>query len=185
MLLLRKECQPILDKNKLSDLHVTNESGNLALAGECGQPIVIVHGISFSKKAINSKEREYAVELFEKFISKYKYDIQSYIGAKKKFKEFDIKSYDKYKNVQIQINSYAPQAVRVQINCKEEICTIDVLKNKLRFMDELEDDKFVELMKKYSKEIKYARGIIDDFNRIVEEERKLNNLKIKLSHCDI
>lgn len=83
MLLLRKECQVILNKAGLNDLHINVRNRYVHLVGKCGQDLMCLNGINFSKTSISVVEREYAVELIQEFVDKHGVKIAEYIKAKK------------------------------------------------------------------------------------------------------
>jgi hypothetical protein len=85
MLLLRQSCQPILDTVGLSDFHTTIQNKCLTIVGPCGQPLVSIGGIQFAKSTISSDEREFATELFAKFIDKHGTAIVDYVTQKQHF----------------------------------------------------------------------------------------------------
>lgn len=71
-LVLRKKCQPVLDSAGLGNYHVAMSSNlNLLIAGECGQPLIVISGIAFSKKAPTNGEIDYAVELLQDFVDSH------------------------------------------------------------------------------------------------------------------
>lgn len=86
-LLLRKGCQDSLDAAGLGVYHVEITNNNyLGLVGECGQPLVTIHGIKFNRSTPSVAEIEYAVELFEAFLVKHKTNIMKYLKATQAFK---------------------------------------------------------------------------------------------------
>lgn len=85
MLLLRQDAQKVLDSFRLTDLHVTLTNKTLTLAGICGKPLVIIQGISFSRNTVNEKERIFAIELLEKFLTIHASIIEKFIIDKKTF----------------------------------------------------------------------------------------------------
>jgi hypothetical protein len=86
MLLLRKECQGILDAAGLDELHVqrSNLYKCLSLVGSCGKEIVNIHSMPLNAN-LKDKERAFAVELFKSFIDKYAKDILDALNTKKAF----------------------------------------------------------------------------------------------------
>ena len=86
MLLLRRDCEEILNKAGLGELHVqrNNTQKCLSIVGQCGQEIVTIYGIALNS-SLKDKEREYAVTLFDRFVSKNGKEIKAAIAAKKAF----------------------------------------------------------------------------------------------------
>jgi hypothetical protein len=85
-ILLRKQCQPHLDKIGLDLLHVAVNNKVLTIEGECGQTLVLINGIQFQTSQPKTKELEYAEELFIKFLHKHKELLVSLIAKKRAFK---------------------------------------------------------------------------------------------------
>lgn len=86
-ILLRKQCQELLDEAGLPELHVGIHNKCLALDGECGQTIVSISGIQFSANTPKVKELGYAVELFTVFLQKHKAKLVTYIAKRKANKD--------------------------------------------------------------------------------------------------
>ena len=83
MLQLREKVEELLNNSNLGFLHIErNQSGQLVLAGECGQPLVTIKGVSVPS-AINAKEREYLWTLINRFISGKLEDIKIIIEHKR------------------------------------------------------------------------------------------------------
>lgn len=99
-ILLRKACQDALDANKLPMLHVGIANKCLTLNGECGQQLIQISGIQFLASQPKVKEIGYAIELFNKFLTKHAESIQTYLSKKKAFSELPEPTYnnDKYTN---------------------------------------------------------------------------------------
>ena len=85
MLLLRQSAQPILDQIGLSELHVTINNKCLTIVGPCGQPVVSISGIQFARSTVSADERDFATELFAKFITKHGKAIIEYVSARQQF----------------------------------------------------------------------------------------------------
>lgn len=83
-LILRRTCQPILDKAGMQNFHIEmNEQQRvMEITTECGKSIVSVKGVNFSRKSPGKAEIEYAAELLEAFIMKYKKAILKYVALK-------------------------------------------------------------------------------------------------------
>lgn len=83
-LLLRKQCQSMLDGVGLQNYHtqIDPESKMLQIVGECGQDFVSIAGIRLSRMAPNDKEIALAIELFEAFLVKHTGTFKGFIAAK-------------------------------------------------------------------------------------------------------
>lgn len=83
-LLLRKQCQPILNEVGLGDYHTRiNSSKYLAITGPCGKPLFSITGIEFVRNQPTAKEIEFAAELLTDFCAIHKASIRSALIAKK------------------------------------------------------------------------------------------------------
>jgi len=109
-LLLRQQCQPILDEAGLSKLNIGLQSNTMAIKGECGQTILTIGGIQFSTKNPKQAEIAYALELFQKFIDKHAAKILEFIALNEQYKsELDklpVLSTEKYSS---SINAHTPK----------------------------------------------------------------------------
>jgi hypothetical protein len=86
-LLLRKACQPLLNSVGISETHVSiNDNKRLAIVGQCGQPLITIHGIVFTRKEPTKAEIEYCMELLEEFFDLHIKKILAYMKALQKFK---------------------------------------------------------------------------------------------------
>ena len=85
MLLLRKQTQPILDSFGLNMLHTEVIDKVLVIVGECGQPLVAISGIKFSKSSLSKDERDFATDLFEEFMVKHSKKLIDFVTQKKAF----------------------------------------------------------------------------------------------------
>jgi len=69
-LLLRKNCQPLLDNVGLTPYHVRiNDNKHLQIVSKCGKPLVTISGIEFTRNQPSKDEIEFATELFAAFIT--------------------------------------------------------------------------------------------------------------------
>ena len=82
-LILRKECQTSLDKLGLTELHTEVKDKYLTLVGECGKTLIVISGISFTTSTPNKATIAYAVELFDKFLTKHSTSIISAVNLVK------------------------------------------------------------------------------------------------------
>jgi len=87
-LILRKQCQDVLDTFGLSTYHIQicENRKHLQIVGECGQPLVDIYGIRFTRLVPSVAEITYAGELFDEFLGIHGKLIQSYVAKAKTFK---------------------------------------------------------------------------------------------------
>jgi hypothetical protein len=82
-LIVREKCQQMLDAVGLDNLHASlDQSRCLTIALECGQPVVTITGIQFSRKEPSMKEIEYASELFNAFLLKHTAVLREYVSKR-------------------------------------------------------------------------------------------------------
>jgi len=77
-LLLRKDCQDLLNQHGLPEHHADIANSVLTIKCECGQPFIIVPGISFSRTNPTKAEIAYAVELLGTWLALNKTNIIKY-----------------------------------------------------------------------------------------------------------
>lgn len=84
-ILVRKFCQPVLDKAGYPMFHATVNDDryhpNLVIYTTCGKPFVQVHGVRFSKRAPSVTECEYSGELLAQWMARHKQDFEEYVDA--------------------------------------------------------------------------------------------------------
>ena len=90
MILIRKECQEILDAVDLGQFHIESTSNrskyypdSLQLTTECGKPLLSIKGIPVKSTRYSKAEREYTVSLFDAFLTKYLSEIKEYVALMK------------------------------------------------------------------------------------------------------
>jgi hypothetical protein len=87
MLLLRKECQGALDALGFIEAHVEVQEKQLVIVGECGNTIITLPSITFYNTKVTKAEREYAVILFNKALTKYRDDFKLFREAREALPE--------------------------------------------------------------------------------------------------
>ena len=88
-LILRKQCQPLLDNVGLKELHVEAVDRGMYIKGTCGKTVLTVGGINFNSRTVTKAEVEYAVELFGTFMAKHGKALKKYVAKKKEI--YDLK----------------------------------------------------------------------------------------------
>jgi len=182
-LLLRQECQKVLDTNGLADYHVRID-GCLVISGMCGKPLINIYGIKFSKNQPTKAERIYAVELLEEFLLTHKKQIQYYIKEYQKFKQiprtipvngsFKIIGYDK------NVCRYIDDGLTLRTppsNSKETKPNIHDYNN----MD-------IEHISNYCWDEDLFNDAVDylkEYEVYADKEAALDGLRLKLNTCDI
>lgn len=88
---LRQQAQRIIDEAGYPNLHAGISSTNhMTLQTECGQDLLAVKGVVFSRKAPNAKEISYALELLSAFLTKHKEAIDEYFRRKHACSELEV-----------------------------------------------------------------------------------------------
>lgn len=190
MLLLRKECQPLLDAAGLGNLHIEVQDKCVVLVGECGKPLVSVKGISFSKPTINSVEREYAVELFDKFLAKYATDINTYIAAKKAYAVMVPPTMSPDFSITQNSTGYGSSlktfpSVNFTINFTDKTMKVAVTDDGITFTGAIPVSELETLADKLRDNICAADAYIADFRIYTDERKRVEELQNNLAACDI
>jgi hypothetical protein len=190
MLLLRKECQPILDAAGLGNLHIEVQDKCLVLVGECGKPLINVRGITFSKPAINNSERIYAVELFTQFLSKYVTDIITYIAAKKAYALTPQPVPEEGFVANQNTTGYGDtlqtfHIVSFKLTLADNIINVTVGNSGITFNNAIPVTEIETLADTLRDSVSTAKEFIADIIIYTEEGKRINNLRAKLAACDI
>lgn len=187
MLVMRVQTQPILDKVGLTEAHIEVSNRQMVIVGECGQPLINIKGIQFSRSTINGKEREIAIELLSKFIDKNKKDIEHYLAEKKAYKKLVCPTEEDLNDICIRhgfkvskrnynfIVSFTVEDITISLNKEKQIFTSSAF-NVSKIIKEfiLTEKCIVEL-----------QDTIESINRYNESAEKLQNLRNSLGTCSI
>lgn len=179
MLLLRKACQPLLDGAGLKDLHVgVSPHGQraLSLVGKCGQTLVVIGGIAFSKNTITNKEREYATELFAKFLKQHAEVLSEYIKEKKAFSLLELPVLPKRKGVLVSGQQVTIQANDTTIRISPTSFSVSSTKNLVILSG---------ILTKHEDTIKEIEGFHRDFKKYYDKQSELNIKLNTITTCDI
>jgi len=194
-LMLRKQCQKQLDDAGLHNYHVDiqqNSYGgqkNLVVVGECGQPFITLHGVSFAKLAPTRAEIDFADELLGDFLATHKLKIEEYIKTATEFKQKDevhleqpngtIRVEHGYGSVKGGV-SYEDGLFRVTLD-KEGAVERATLVNNEEVLS-FDDATKARLSKKaYEEAIAYR----ESYYQYAQERELVEDLKRALSKCEI
>lgn len=87
-LILRQKTEELLKKAGLEELHTEiGYNKYLTLVTECGENIVSITGIKFSRMNPSASEINYATNLFNRFLEKNKDKLVEYITIRKQWKQ--------------------------------------------------------------------------------------------------
>jgi len=193
-LLLRKQCQPVLDKVGLPDHHVAvNQSNLLEIRCECGRPFVSVAGIRFNRQTPSKDELAYAAELFAKYMDSHKAILLAYHAKEEAFKQKPEVVLPE--NLQAYSTQYGTITSPIRrCEWKVDNYTLSFLYS---FVTKDFDSKITlkidksftwDELKKFKVNDKMLKGITTILNEYIEytEERDaLNQEKMNLSICEI
>lgn len=91
-LMLRKECQEVLDNNGFNEYHVAiaqidrwDKNKVMSIVGPCGKELFKIKGVAFNRLTPTKMEIEYAVELLADFFRMHKKDVQAFQKAQEAF----------------------------------------------------------------------------------------------------
>ena len=185
-LLLRKECQPVLDTYGLSTYHVDINCNNfLQITGECGKPLVVISGIRFSRSTPSKAEIGYAKELLDAFFGKHKAVVDEFIKQKTKV---DKLSYPKGYEFRPIYGGDAPILCRYW----DELFTytLHILKDgSIGFECSTREEGIpASVLSKYKfdlKKLKAAEKVYRDALHTYEERKKLDAILENLATCEI
>lgn len=179
-LTLREKCQPVLDQYGLQNYHIEIEPNRgMEICGECGQRLVKVKGVTFSKSSPTLKEMEYSIELLDSFLIKHITILKRMMAQKEISRgleqvEHEGFSLGRYSNgVEV---TYSPDK-KYSITFNED-GTVAV---NITFPSVKEANSF-KITKDIEKKIK---EIADSRNKIIESNKLLQELNSELNQCSI
>lgn len=198
-LMLRKRCQPSLDDAGLANYHVDihnqrYDAKHLCIVGECGQPFVTLHGVSFAKLTPTRAEIDYAAELLEDFLGTHKLKIDAYLEAAHTFKA-KTPPPDTYDDERIRITSgyrmpengvqYRDGYFNVVVEADGNIRNISISEN-YKSVLKTPITKQVLLSLTFDNDLyEEAMQFRNDYAAYVEELKEVEELKMALSRCEI
>ena len=184
-LILRDQCQELLNNVGLPMFHVEmSNSKHLQIVSRCGEPLVTISGIKFSKFQLTNKEIEIATKLFQEFLEVNKQKLEDYLVAYDYF--YSLPKVEKVtKNFEVDLlHSWVkPPTIRVRSNGLPAI-HINMDK-KLGISSGIEWDRDVLISLLRSTIIDEAYDYLLQFKQYKEEEDKFLKAKAELNSCKI
>lgn len=175
-LLLRKGCQPLLDELDLEFLHVDIQNKCLCVVGECGQCIVTISGIKFNGTTPKTAEIEFAVELFQSFLTKHKDKLKEAIDAKKAFKLLEIpKIPEEYKSKYKSDGEFRNKELKYSYYCHDKSMSFEGKISPERLKIILQDVTMIESADAYWLELQAYQ----------EQQKEVHKLISELQNCNI
>lgn len=184
-LLFRKKVQPILDKVGLANYHVAiNRYKNVEIQGECGQSLIVIGGIEFSRVGPNGKEIDYAVELMQDFVDTHKVLIGEFNDA---VTELTKARTTMGKNPDMSDRWHYDNEVRYTDGCFEVYLSKNgkVHVNTNRNSKKPYTVKVINDFKLDPLKLKIAQKYIKDAELVNKARSKVNKITEKLGKCDI
>lgn len=196
-LLLRKNCQPILDGANLAEYHVDiAEQKYLRIVTECGKPLVNIFGIKFNRLSPNEAEIEYATELLDNFMGTHLPLLNEYMEKKEAYKRNRVPKNDDWP-VRLFENYQSDHRPVAQVEYKEGL-----FEHSLRYyMDDgsytfrsklLKDQMGEDFSIKHLTDAKCDKKLFNKvkvyLGKYIERdkmEKELNELLSKVAACDI
>ena len=87
-LILRDLCQSFLDDVGLQNYHVEiAQNKQLTIVGECGQTLVTIKGVTFSRFAPTKEEINISMPLFNAFLVKHIKTLKEYVATKEELQK--------------------------------------------------------------------------------------------------
>jgi len=185
-LILRKQCQDVLDTFKLQEYHTAiSESQNcLKIVTECGKPLVNIIGIKFNRQQPTIAEIEFAVELLTAFLGTHAPTINSYIT---KLRAFNKRPRLERKTKDFEIDSpYRAESTQCTFKDAPFKFTINNKNNKITVNTWGEPSPYALTKFKYSpSKEKAARKYLKDLLAYEKDASALEAIKSELSKCDV
>lgn len=189
-LLLRNACQPVLDNAGLQDFHCgVSDTGNyLTILGECGQLFVSISGVQFARTAPSKEEIPLAVDLLDAFLIKHKPDFDMYIAELAKFNALPVVEGDTdafsvgtegYRNTQKYYCEIETYPFMIKITEAGDVRLVNLISRKNSYTIQDIDVK-VDV-----KKVKAGYAHMQAYKKYQENKKTINELKSKLSSCEI
>jgi len=204
-LVLRKLCQESLDKYGLSVYHteINETSKCLMIVGECGKPLVNIHGIHFSRLVPSKEEIEYASELFIEFLDIHGKKIADYVKKGKLFAKkkqlssstvhFEISETTKW-NHQEGLNKHNGYQLEIKDKFVKYTYTCELSMKKFKHTDTTIRNnrangatpaKELTAYKADATLINKGKKYLKDYVAFDIEKEKLESIRAELSQCNV
>lgn len=190
-LILRKECQPLLNIKGLGETHVAiNGNKNLEIVGKCGQPLVSIHGISFTRREPSRAEITYCVELLEEFLDTHINEIVTYMNALQKFRALPIpdpssKGYE----ISVPAEWEMSRGYKAKLTYEDFPLIIQIFLDPQKALSiDILDKVTIDDVSNYQfnpKHLRAARLYLTRYLDYEVEKTALSDMKIKLNTCEI
>jgi len=185
MLMLRKDCQPLLDAIGMVDAHVEVDKYNKSpkIVGSCGKSIVDLSGIVFSKNTINASERAYGVELIGKFLEDNKDKFEELLKLSE--------SLETYRKMSIPTGTYKinyGEAIEILDDVSGDksgiVVTLENINVNLTTLGHYAND-ISRLIERYADKILEIKEYLENKKRENKVQDEICNLKSAIYKCSI
>jgi len=183
--MLRKRCQESLNKIGLTSFHVEiNNSKELCIKDKCSKQLMAISGIKFTRKDPTKAEIEYALELFNEFLTCHEGQIEDYLSLfldVNSMQELEIRGDGYYifklygKNAWGCTYSDYPYTINISTTGVKEI---SFMSNK-HILADIEEYSFNKEL--YQQRVNYLNSYVDRELLLI----KLSNMAAKLNSCNI
>ena len=189
-LLLRKQCQPVLDAVGLQNYHVRISDDMwkvLVISGECGKPLCRVEGIKFSKANPTAAERDYATELLDAWVVTHKAKIDNVVKLATAFSKLPPMEPDTKDGFKVRLNAYGDSYIDVidDSNMTKTCVTFEGKVFALSALGGIDGALSVTNFKLNKKKITKAVAYGKDFAAYVKKQEELQDAKSQLAACEI
>jgi len=178
VLILRQLCQPILDEAGFTQMHVEiDHHKNLAIKGTCGQTIVSISGITFAKRQVTNNEREFAVELFTKFLAENVDKLEDFVKVSKEYKKL---------KEPIAKDYYADMLVTGGRVIFPVVGGVHFYRDGIQTPGtKITSTTYSDLLKKYPKEFAAAEAFLNDKAEFDLQGRMVSTARSEIAKCSI
>lgn len=182
-LILRDQCQELLNSVGLPMFHVEiSNSKHLQIVSRCGEPLVTISGIRFSRCQLTNKEVEIAAKLFQEFLGINKQKLEDYLAAYDYF--YSLPKVENIKN-NFEIDSSWSKNLTIKIKSNDLPAIHINMDKKLRISGGIEWNRKELISLLQLTIIDEAYNYLLQFKRYKEEEEKFLKIKAELNSCKV
>lgn len=197
-LILRQKTEGLLEKAGLGEFHTQISNKYMQVVGQCGQPIVTVRGIMFSKNAPSIAEIDYSVGLFAKFLETHKDKLAKYKAVRKSQKAEAITDDEALVPIKaikgltnILLRNYGSPQIHYSYRLGDKALTFNTTTSFTTdnishyFTSNVTIDEYKEILKVLTKVDKAAKAVFESIAKRTADTAALQAIKADLAKCDI
>lgn len=188
-LMLRKACQEILDENGLGRFHarINDSTKCLTISTECGKPLVTLAGIQFNRVQPSAAEIEFATELLDSAIAKYRNQFTAYLKVWAELQAMPEPDHDNF-TIQ-QVSGYRQPAYwKVEYEQKNGASVQYTTKDDAIVFSSTQTVSNPSRIKTHAfseKEYQASLEALTEHKAYQKKQHEVNNLRNELNKCDI